>query len=194
MNHPILVLFLLNLAFIGLLPRIFFKKGGRYNLRWWFTAAPFLLCAIFLLGSLCPVPWNPLILPPAWQDTLTVIAVPFSAVSISLIALTIGSHQRPLSLWHQKNDAPEHLVTHGPYRRIRHPFYAAFLLALSGAFLAYPSLGTLFTLAYGLLIMNVTAAGEEKRFLASEFGPRYEAYIKATGRFLPHLKGYTGND
>ena len=49
MNKSIILLYLINLLFIGLLPKFFFRKDGRFNLMWWVTALPFFLCALFLL-------------------------------------------------------------------------------------------------------------------------------------------------
>ena len=115
-------------------------------------------------------------------------AVPFSVGSIALIFLTVGTHRVPLALWHQKNDAPHQIVTHGPYRRIRHPFYSAFLLALFGAFLFSPQAGTLILFLYALVMLNFTAGKEEKRLMSSEFGTEYQRYIKETGRFWPKLQ------
>ncbi|HEY2981604.1 MAG TPA: hypothetical protein VGJ22_10515, partial [Anaerolineales bacterium] len=70
-----------------------------------------------------------------------------------------------------------------------HPFYTAFLLALLAALLLCPSLGTLATMVYGLLALNFTAAREERRLRASEFGQEYLAYMQRTGRFWPKLAG-----
>ena len=42
MNPAVLVLFLVNFLFVGILPVIFFKRDGRLNLMWWLTAAPYL--------------------------------------------------------------------------------------------------------------------------------------------------------
>jgi protein-S-isoprenylcysteine O-methyltransferase Ste14 len=115
-------------------------------------------------------------------------AVPFSVTSIALIFLTVGTHRVPLALWHQKDDAPHHIVTYGPYRRIRHPFYASFLLALFGALVFSPQLGTLFTFVYALVMLNLTAGKEEKRLMNSEFGAEYQRYLRQTGRFFPKLQ------
>ena len=181
MNKATLFLYLMNLAVIGALPFFFFKEG-RFNLMWCLTSAPYVLCAAFLVWAYVTGYQGP------WSDISAVAAVPFSAGSIALIFLTVGTHRVPLSLWHQKNDAPQHIVTYGPYRRIRHPFYASFLLALLGAFLFSPQLGTLFTFIYALVLLNFTAAKEEKRLMNSEFGFEYRRYFRQTGRFWPKLQ------
>jgi protein-S-isoprenylcysteine O-methyltransferase Ste14 len=187
---PALTLLLLNLAFIGLLPRIFFRRG-RLTLMWWVTAAPLFLCAAFLLlayRGLLP-PWNG---GGAWLLTARqVLAVALSAGSIALIAFTLGTHQRPLNLWHQREDAPQHLVTGGAYRRIRHPFYAAFLLALLAALALSPQVGTLATFIWGLVQLTRTAAKEERTLKASSLGEQYERYMHQAGRFLPRWRRVT---
>lgn len=187
MNEAVFLLLLLNLVFIGLLPKIFFKKDGRFNAMWWLTASPFFLCALFLTLSLAGYA------PPftgyenGWNKSLSLIAVCLSVASIALIFFTLGTHRIPIALWHQDDDAPKHIVTYGAYGRIRHPFYASFILALLAALVFCPHWGTLFTLAHGFTILNLTAAREERRLCASEFGAEYEDYMKRTGRFLPRL-------
>ena len=185
MNPAVLLLFLMDLLFIGLLPVVFFKRDGRLNLQWWMTAAPYVLCGMFLIASFLHV-----IPPVTGYDTpisraLSLVGVVFSAASIALIAFTLGTHRLRIALWHQSNDAPEHIVTYGAYSRIRHPFYAAFLLALVGALIFCPHLGTLATLIYGFFIMNSTAAKEEQKLSDSKLGGEYRAYMQRTGRFIP---------
>jgi protein-S-isoprenylcysteine O-methyltransferase Ste14 len=109
--------------------------------------------------------------------------------SIALIAFTLGTHRTRIALWHQRNDAPESIVTYGAYRWIRHPFYSAFLLGLLGALLFCPQWGTLVAFLYGFFILNHTAAREEERLGGSNFGTEYQAYMQRTGRFLPRRRG-----
>jgi protein-S-isoprenylcysteine O-methyltransferase Ste14 len=187
MNEATLILYLTNFTVIGLLPIIFFKKGT-FNLMWCLTSAPYVLSATALAVSYAG--W----LPPLtgygtfWSDVAAVIAVPFSVSSIALIFITMGTHRVPLALWHQQQDGPHHIVTYGPYRRIRHPFYASFLLALFGAFLFAPQAGTLSLFLYGVISLNVTAQREERRLKSSAYGAEYEQYMQQAGRFLPKLR------
>lgn len=104
-----------------------------------------------------------------------------------LISFTVGTHRIPLSLWHQENDAPKQIVTWGAYKRIRHPFYTSFITALVGALIAAPNALTLASLIYGIGILNMTAAKEEKKLSSSQFGQEYIDYIKVTGRFFPKI-------
>jgi protein-S-isoprenylcysteine O-methyltransferase Ste14 len=78
------------------------------------------------------------------------------------------------------------LVSHGPYRWVRHPFYdVGFLWGLSLSFLTANWLLALFGLtAFAMLVVR-TRVEEEK--LIERFGDEYRAYMARTGRFLPHL-------
>jgi len=80
------------------------------------------------------------------------------------------------------------LVTRGPYRWIRHPFYgAALLLAVGNALDAANG----FLFAAGILTFILMAARSriEERKLLERFGESYRAYRERTGRFLPRLGG-----
>lgn len=187
LDEGVLYLFELNFVFIGLLPVIFFKRGGRLTGLWWLTAAPLVICPLFLLAAHFGIgrvaelaaalePWRPL---------LALLSVPFSVASIALIGFTLGTHRVPIALWHQQADAPSSIVTWGAYRRIRHPFYAAFLLALLGALIFCPHPVTLSTFVAGLVILNLTAAKEERKLFHSSFGSEYSDYMARTGRFMP---------
>jgi protein-S-isoprenylcysteine O-methyltransferase Ste14 len=78
------------------------------------------------------------------------------------------------------------LVTTGPYRWVRHPFYAAVaLIMLSNALIA----ANWFLLVGGAVIITLLAIRvriEEAQLLA-RFGAAYQAYLDRTGRFLPTL-------
>ena len=182
------VLVLVNMAAIGLLPRVFFRKDGRFNAAWWVTAAPFFVCALahaaLLLGWLDPSVTGTVL------TVTAAAAIPLAAISIALIGYTAGSHRVPLALWHQRDEAdrPAEIVTWGPYRWVRHPFYTAFLVALGAGFLAGPHLLTLGTLVYGLVGLTLTARREEQHLGSSQLGETYTDYARRTGRFVPRLR------
>lgn len=189
MSSQYLVLAALNLGFIGLLPRIFFDERGQKNAMWWATAAPFFAAGAVLVLCFTGV-WQPWYLPGGAFFNES-IAVPFACASIALIAFTIGTHRVPLALWHQDDDAPRSIVTFGAYKYVRHPFYSAFLLALTGTLIACPHPGTIACLVYAGLMLQYTARGEERKLSSSEFGEEYRSYLARTGRFLPRLGGDT---
>ncbi|AXG79867.1 methyltransferase family protein [Streptomyces paludis] len=185
MDNSVLVLLLLDFALITALPRVFFKRTGTFNLRWWSTALPVGLTPLLVLLR------TVLDLPPLLDESVLSVTGPIAAVlfagSIGLIALTLGTHRVPIALWHQTNDDPVHIVTWGAYARIRHPFYTAFLLAFTGVVLAYPHWLTLVPLVYMAAMLTRLAVREEQKLSASEFGAEYQEYMTRTGRFVPSL-------
>lgn len=174
-----------NLAYIGLLPRLFFRKDGKRGAMWWLTAAPFVVSAAGLIaatwGFAVPA-WGRSPETAPWHDAASVV---LGGLSILLISAARRAHTVPIALWHQPEDRPVAVVTHGPYRHVRHPFYAAFLMALAAAFLHSPHALTLAALVGGYALLDATAAREERRLCASRFGALYRAYMRGTGRFFP---------
>jgi protein-S-isoprenylcysteine O-methyltransferase Ste14 len=79
------------------------------------------------------------------------------------------------------------VVTHGVYRRMRHPMYAAvWLWAISQAFLlpnwiAGPAALTAFAPMYLLRVPR------EERMMVEHFGDAYAHYAARTGRIFPRL-------
>jgi protein-S-isoprenylcysteine O-methyltransferase Ste14 len=81
----------------------------------------------------------------------------------------------------------QELVQSGPYRIIRHPAYAGYLLMALGLALGYSSLlGFLSTL---LILLPAVAyrIRVEERLLAEHFGTQFEEYARKTKRLLPGI-------
>jgi len=76
------------------------------------------------------------------------------------------------------------LVTTGPYRRVRHPFYVAVALIMLSNALAAANWFLLIGGAAAISLLAIRVRIEEAQLLA-RFGGAYEAYMKRTHRFLP---------
>ncbi len=77
------------------------------------------------------------------------------------------------------------LVTHGVYRRVRHPMYLALLFYSLGQALVLPNwFAGPFYLGAFLLLFALRVAREE-RMMLGEFGREYEAYMARTKRLVP---------
>jgi protein-S-isoprenylcysteine O-methyltransferase Ste14 len=176
-------------CFIGSLPIIFFRKEGSVNLRFWLTGLPFFVSAFALIAArfdlLPTLPTLPM-LGMAWKSR-PVVAALLGMAGVGIMCWTIGSHRVPLARWHEEDDAPVSIVTWGPYRYVRHPFYVAFQITQIAALLLLPHPATFLGLLYALLALAVTARREERRLLGSEFGTEYRDYMRKTGRFVPGL-------
>ena len=79
------------------------------------------------------------------------------------------------------------LAKTGPYARIRHPQYVAFVLILLGFLLQWPTLLTLVMFPI-LLVMYGRLAITEEAEMRKRFGAEFEAYAARTPRFLPSFK------
>lgn len=76
------------------------------------------------------------------------------------------------------------LMDEGPFRYVRHPRYAAAIVAKAAFALVFASApGWLLALAWGILLFKKVNVEEEH--LRQRFGADYEAYAQRTARLLP---------
>ena len=119
---------------------------------------------------------------PAW---LRWTGAAIGLVSVGLIYWvfsSLGHNVTPTVL----TRANSQLVTHGPYRWVRHPLYSVGLLSFTGYFLLTSSwmilLGLLLTIPF--LILRTP---QEEEHLIARYGDAYRHYMQTTGRFFPKL-------
>jgi len=79
------------------------------------------------------------------------------------------------------------LVTSGPYRWVRHPFYDAVALCVLASSLAAANWFLFLTGGLALVLLIVRTRKEEELLLA-RFGEPYRGYMERTGRFLPRIR------
>jgi protein-S-isoprenylcysteine O-methyltransferase Ste14 len=93
------------------------------------------------------------------------------------------------SAWKVLYDAQRQkgLAVTGPYARIRHPQYVAFVLILLGFLLQWPTLLTLLMFPI-LLVMYARLAITEEAGMRKQFGAEFESYAARTPRFVPSLR------
>ena len=79
------------------------------------------------------------------------------------------------------------LVTHGPYRWVRHPFYVTAALVMSSV--ALLTANGLIAVS-GVLVLTLLAIRTplEEQMLIDRFGPAYRNYMQRTGCFLPRFR------
>jgi len=83
--------------------------------------------------------------------------------------------------------ASAYLVTHGPYRWVRHPFYGCAALVMAGVTLLAAN-GAIGLCSILVIAMLVVRTPKEERHLIDRFGDAYREYQKRTGAFLPRLR------
>ncbi|NUQ10741.1 MAG: isoprenylcysteine carboxylmethyltransferase family protein [Gemmatimonadaceae bacterium] len=78
----------------------------------------------------------------------------------------------------------QQLATEGPYARVRHPQYDAFVLIMFGFLLQWPTILTLLMFPI-LVIMYVRLARQEEREMRAAFGEAYDQWAARTPAFIP---------
>jgi protein-S-isoprenylcysteine O-methyltransferase Ste14 len=81
------------------------------------------------------------------------------------------------------------LVTGGPYRWVRHPFYVSFLLAVLANSLVADNWYLALTGTATFIAMYARTRIEERNLVA-RFGRDYEDYMRRTGRFVPRFTSH----
>ena len=134
---------------------------------------------------------------PTWME---VLLLPFSdwlrwagfALGIASLGLWSWTQVALGKEWSPQLQLREehHLVTTGPYCRIRHPLYTAMFgycasLAMVTANWAF--------VAFAVVAIAATFARvpKEEQMMIEKFGEEYRAYVQRTGRFFPNLSGLT---
>ena len=82
------------------------------------------------------------------------------------------------------------LATTGPYARVRHPQYVAFVLIMFGFLLQWPTLLTLIMFPI-LVVMYMRLAKSEEKEAQKEFGTLWDEYAKKTPAFVPSWRKLT---
>lgn len=111
---------------------------------------------------------------------------PFHIVSIVLIFagfILLSNSWRILHVAQREHI----LATTGPYAKIRHPQYAAFVIIMFGFLLQWPTILTLMMFPV-LMWMYARLAKTEEREAEKEFGELWDAYARQTPAFIPQLK------
>ncbi len=130
----------------------------------------------------------------ARPDVLVRAGLPFPA-SIRWAGAGLGLLAGSLLTWTLRHLGPNltdtvvtrerhSLVTSGPYRWVRHPFYLGFLLAvLANSLLSANALVAGCGLAaFGLIALRTR---KEEAQLLERFGEDYRRFMDRTGRFIP---------
>jgi len=78
------------------------------------------------------------------------------------------------------------LVSSGPYRWVRHPFYDAVALCVLANGITAANWFLLLTGSFVVVLLVVRTRTEEEKLLL-RFGDSYRKYVERTGRFLPKI-------
>ena len=84
-------------------------------------------------------------------------------------------------------DNPVSLVTTGPYRVVRHPFYTSYLIFWVAMSLGAWSVWGIVVLVLLTAMYSFAARTEEAKFATTPMAAEYEAYRKRAGMFWPKV-------
>lgn len=119
-------------------------------------------------------------------STLKYVGTGLFVLSFTLFWWTIYTHRnRPLKIAFLDH-IPNHLVTRGPYRFIRHPFYTSYFLFWIGGLIASSNpICLIGVIAMGRLYVRAARLEEEQFLQSADLRVEYQKYMDSTGRFLP---------
>jgi protein-S-isoprenylcysteine O-methyltransferase Ste14 len=156
------------------------REGAAFIAKRVVFTLPLMLALLAWLINPAWLAWSVLPLPQAvrWVGVaLAVLMVPvgwwvFHTIgeNISETVLTKRNHQ---------------LVTRGPYRWVRHPFYASGLLFMTSFALASASWLVMLLMVPAVAFWWVAVIPREEAALIEKFGDRYREYRRHTGQVLP---------
>ena len=164
----------------------FAQAANKYKPLVWICVllgVPFWTFPIDWLASAGWFPWASVALP-MWARGS---GAGFGVVGAALMwwtMIALGSNDRGAMGPHAKST----LITHAPYRLVRHPMNAVSPLVSIFLFLVSAN----WALGAGALIlirtMSIGRAPIEERQLIELFGEEYRAYLRRTGRFCPRFR------
>jgi protein-S-isoprenylcysteine O-methyltransferase Ste14 len=171
-------LLLTSLAIYGRAMRRFFSKPGGDNTGMKLIRALGVVSAILHLGAIAVTP----------NTSAMQFAAGFAlyVFGLGLFLWTIRTHgQIPVSAAFSP-DCPSRLVSRGPYRFVRHPFYLAYMLTWTAGYISTGRLFLLPTIAAMAVVYARAARVEEEKFAHSSLAAAYASYRASTGTFFPN--------
>ena len=114
-----------------------------------------------------------------------------AAVAVFLAAIEAADRTR-LQRMYIDQPLPDRLITDGPYRWVRHPFYLGYIIGALAPVVAIDHF-VMPLLSITVVAITVAAAFREERvWLASPRAEAYREYRRRTGMFLPFIGRSTG--
>lgn len=135
------------------------------------------------------------IINPRWMDWASIAMPMWLRVSGFILALStvpavhwilrsLGANVSETVLTKEQHQ----LVSHGPYRWVRHPLYTTGLALFVGLALMQASWFGLLAAAVALWGITAVVIPREEDALEARFGAQFRAYRSRTGRLVPRLR------
>ncbi|MBO6027251.1 MAG: isoprenylcysteine carboxylmethyltransferase family protein [Bacteroidales bacterium] len=124
---------------------------------------------------------------PVWRMAVAIVPAVFGlSLSVwSIVYMRRKGDGNPMDAFgHEVAPRTKHLMTEGPYRLSRNPMLTGSFIYYAGVCVWLWSWQALLVFVAFVAIMMLQVLSEEKR-LRKDFGEKYEAYFRRTGRFGP---------
>jgi protein-S-isoprenylcysteine O-methyltransferase Ste14 len=118
---------------------------------------------------------------PDWVRVIGLVAIAIDSVLVIWMFRSLDTNITPV---HEARENAK-LVTHGPYRWIRHPLYAFGFALLVGLSVVTAMWWLAVCAALFMGFFMVWRVPKEETKLIEIFGDAYRQYMTRTGRFLP---------
>ncbi len=120
---------------------------------------------------------------PIWVRWLGVGLGVIAGALLIVVFRTLGTNLTDTVVTRAKHT----LITRGPYRWVRHPFYVALALGVTAN--AVVTANWFFALmgAVSIVLFAIRTRTEEEK-LVERFGDAYRNYMQRTGRFIPRMR------
>jgi protein-S-isoprenylcysteine O-methyltransferase Ste14 len=119
---------------------------------------------------------------PAWMRWTGVAIGTIAGVLMTWTLSSLGENLTDTVVTRKKHT----MITTGPYRWVRHPFYSSAALAIVANSLATANWFVFTTGCLAVTLLVIRCRTEEKNLIA-RFGDEYRAYARRTGRFVPRF-------
>lgn len=153
---------------------LFAALRSLFGLALWISSLTYLINPRWMAWSRLPLP--------AWLRWTGAILMAACLPLIFWLFRSLGKN-----VTHTVAIRKEHtLVTHGPYRWVRHPLYSVGLVLFLGLSLLAANWFIALAILCGFPILALRTRIEEAR-LIERFGDEYRDYVKTTGKYFPRL-------
>lgn len=157
------------------------REGSAFLIARVVLAGPFMIGFLAYLINPEWMEWSSLPLP-SWLRWVGVGIGLFTGILLTWTFVTLGKNITDTVVTRKEHT----LVTYGPYRWVRHPFYVSFALGVLANSLATAN-WFLFLMGASAFCMLVLRTSREEVCLIERFGDEYRSYMDRTGRFFPRF-------
>ena len=168
------------LSFFWAIQKLFRKDGATLPIQMKLLSA---LGSFFFIAQVISLS----LLPAVPSFLLQIIGISLFVIGLVLFWWAVPYARRAALKIAFLPNSPTELICDGPYRFVRHPFYASYLLFwVAGVFASQRWVLVVSVIVMGYFYISAMRR-EESEFLAGGVGGRYSDYMQSVGALVPRL-------